>query len=357
MDKMNSFISNSRLFKRNEEFYRLLVSLKYFIPFVIFLLYVTYFFIKIGEIYRIEDVIQVQADNEMVLFGPALSDYTIEYKFSSAMSRDYEILIVGTSRVMQFRSNHFAMEMYNAGGIISNVGQIGFVVERLTAHKKPDYIIIGLDQNFFNERSRVLNENEENILNERLQNANNLRIPNLTALIRNLSGYFQLLYHNELVYINNIGINSNVYNTGFRNDGSYDYGDFSSISNRNKGLTDTLNRIQYEGLNFEYGNEVYFPAINEVKDFLEFASEQGIKVIGFMPPYSPSVCNYMKNYDYSYMSYSSNELVKIFDNYDFRYIDYSCSLNTDDLMFIDGFHGDENVYNMIAHELSNYLYS
>ena len=83
------------------------------------------------------------------------------------------------------------------------------------------------------------------------------------------------------------------------------------------------------------------------------AAQNEILVIGFMPPYAPSINDLMESKgSYEYINKVSIEINRLFRLYGYKYFDYTSMDNTNDSQYIDGFHGDETVYELIAREIN-----
>ena len=77
--------------------------------------------VRCGELEAIDVrfVVKMQhAKDSLVLYGPAYSDCTKLYKLEGAKAAKAGVLVLGTSRSMQFRSAMFSsnVRFYNAGG-------------------------------------------------------------------------------------------------------------------------------------------------------------------------------------------------------------------------------------------------
>ncbi|MEM7391341.1 MAG: hypothetical protein AAF492_03250, partial [Verrucomicrobiota bacterium] len=95
--------------------------------------------------------IQKQTADRSIIYGPAYSNPNPSYKFKAAVARKPEVLALGTSRVMQFRSWLFTQKpdaFYNAGGAVTKLPDI----QQFLALIEPDpkVILLGLDHYFFN---------------------------------------------------------------------------------------------------------------------------------------------------------------------------------------------------------------
>lgn len=104
---------------------------------------------RAGETWPIERVIHAQEANPNSFFArDAIDDGTFRYKYLQILRRHPEIVALGSSRVMQFRSEMFgrqAPSFYNAGGMIHSVQDLNDFIERLPQDATPKIAILGID--------------------------------------------------------------------------------------------------------------------------------------------------------------------------------------------------------------------
>jgi len=306
-----------------------------------------------GELLSIEDIYKEQLKNN-TLIGLAYSDRIQQIKLARISNYDYDVLILGTSRVMQIRDYFFSEEckVFNGGGLIKSLSDLDTVLKTLD-DKLPELIILGLDQNFFNPtwKANLSRESKPN-------NSTSIEIfsnsyKNLLSDL--LSGEINLL---KLIRSNNVGLTAAIYKDGFRPDGSYQYSRFfiDPESNPDYLFKDTFNRIKKGIGRFEYYVEYDYTAIKELKTFLANCYTQGVSVTCFFPPYAPCVLNRMKGFEkqYSLMFQLKDVLEPVFDEFGYKLIDYSdiTFLGVSDKEFIDGFHGSEKAHLRILIDMS-----
>jgi len=93
--------------------------------------------------------------------------------------------------------------------------------------------------------------------------------------------------------------------------------------------------------------------IEILEELLVYSKKNEIKLIGYFPPFAPSVNKMMNNpkYDYSYIKESSNLILQLFDEYGFKFKDFTNIDYYDDSFYLDGFHCNRNIYYYILREL------
>ena len=152
---------------------------------------------------------------------------------------------------------------------------------------------------------------------------------------------------------NRIGINANLKNSGFRNDGSLYYGSeiekliHKDSTSEDYNYKNTFQRIENGNKRFNYGNIIRQKSVVELAMFLHFCHANKINVIAFLPPFADQVYQKMqKSGHYGYLNDIYPKLKPIFKKYQFELYDYSSvSLcHSDDGETLDGFHGSEVTY-------------
>lgn len=328
-----------------------------FMPLILMTLVFGSFSLISQEIYLFDNVINIS--DEDILYGVAFSDYTVEYKYKNLVLRNPEIAIIGTSRVMQFRQVYFENDtIYNAGGIISQIGHLEPLLRQLIEEGiVPDTIIVGLDQYFFNSNWDPIRKSDSLRYLSRLRNAPSIVVPNRIRLLKEVLSEPPLLFNSSLISSKNFGLQGKVFNQGFRQDGSYYYGRYYELGERSDpDFINTIDRIENGHSRFEYAEDYNPKSIQELRSFLTLSKEYGINVTGFMPPFAPSINKVMsENGNYSYINSVSIEIEDLFNEYNYKYYDFTSMTETNDKNYIDGFHGDENVYKIITSYISEFI--
>jgi hypothetical protein len=133
---------------------------------------------------------------------------------------------------------------------------------------------------------------------------------------------------------------------GFRSDGSEQYGDFL--------IADWLWQPQQRENHLEmmrrgeqmyvYGDTVSEPSLNELSVLLDFAAQNDIMVIGFLPSYAPELWERMiARGNHRYIDALTPRLADLFAAHGFPFFDFSdgASTGTADDEFFDGWHASE----------------
>jgi len=306
-----------------------------------------------GENFTSLDVV-IKSDKKS-LIGYAYNEKNYRYlKWKKiAVSHKFDILALGSSRVLQFRQNMFTTRFYNAGYTISSIADFVPFLESLPKEKLPNYLIIGLDQFMFNKKWDSITTYKSSTFWTKAFHL----YPKPKTVIEVWKDIFDAKYSFTIPnYKNNtqlVGLNACIYQTGFRNDGSMYYRkDIQKrLSNdstaRDYNFEETFSRIKYQNLQFKYGNEVNPKAIEELEKLLNYCQKNSIYVVAILPPFANAVnqkMNALRKYNYIKQIYPN--CISLFKNYGFELYDYTNpkAFNGNDIEMIDGFHGGEMSY-------------
>lgn len=305
----------------------------------------------------LREVALVQAGSTPVLYGRAYRVNFFAYKLIAAQIRMPKVLILGSSHVMQFRSQFFNKQpaaFYNAGGAIHNLSEIQEFLSNLAPAQTPEVLILGLDQAWFNAHGasgfserRVGDPIDEEYWppTDRLMNLSKEAFSDVLAGKIRLNG---LLNRTEPAYgAQAIGLNAIVHGVGFRNDGSLQWGPailkLPSLTDRLRPGIDQMNANTFYYARAEH---VVESRINEVEALLRYAAHRNIYVIAFSPPFAPTMYRRMMNDSgYQYLPEMASRLAELFVSYRFTYFDFSdaASVGAVDDDMLDDSHPSEFV--------------
>lgn len=336
------------------------------IPLIAIFGLVLYILIQSKELLTISTIINTQLSNkENSLIGLAYSDPVFYYKNQLSLLTKPKILALGGSRVMQFRDLFFLRksDFINAGGGVQNIKAFIPFLKKMSPIYKPEILIINLEQTYFNDNFL------DNFNTADYQRCISSEPSKMSIIQSSYKKIFSDLRDgkinlNKLYHFKNkslIGIAAVMNDNGFRSDGSYHYGEIIKSEDRVacKFLKDTFERIEKGNSRFEYGDEVSGSALKDLEELLIYCKENKIYVVGFLPPYAPSVINKLKSkgHKYDYIWKINSNVSPIFKKYSYAWYDFT-DLNESDVdvadkEFIDGFHGSEVTYAKIFIKISN----
>lgn len=289
------------------------------------------------------------------IIGFAYNQKSYEYlKWSKInTSSKFEVISLGSSRVLQFRENMFNVPFYNAGYTISSITDFKPFLESISKEKYPKYLIIGLDQWMFNEKWDDLQGEKS----KRGWSKSYEKYPSGRTIIRVywdlINGKYSFNILKDKGRWGKIGLDARLNGKGLRNDGSMLYGNIiEKLLSGDKDLEDynysnTFERIDNGNKRFEYADYVNVNAKIELDVFLDFCKKNSIEVVAFLPPFADKVIEKMKaKGKYGYVDKIYSEISPIFTKYDYEIFDFSSVsiLGSNDMETLDGFHGGEVTY-------------
>lgn len=322
--------------------------LLFLIPFYfvgLFIGVVYYVGCETGEFDDFDRLIEVQRQDHSVFIGMGYNEQNAYYKLKNANYYQADVISLGTSRVMQFKNDYFSVNFYNCGGAVSwNYDEYLNFLKNL--NYTPKIIILGLDQWVFNDawnQSCIVYKNYRPI---ELIDRNSIAME--WEMIQDFI-YHRWNFYSIRNYPMNYGFNGKMKDTGFEWDGSYYYGDIyrNPETQRDYMFVNTFDRIEGGYNRFEWGEHVDEETCAYLIAFLEYCKENEIEVIGFAPPFAPSVYDKMLvSGNYGYLNEMNCRCEELFEEYGYSYFDYTdvSRLGISNSYFIDGFHGSEVAY-------------
>ncbi len=258
----------------------------FLVPVIIFLLIPFLILLFSKENFYNLNKIKINENKYLVGFAYNEDNYNyLKYKYIQDQKK-IEVLVLGSSRVLQFRSEMFIKSFFNAGFTVKSVSDFEEVLRQLPKDKLPKYLIIGLDQWMFN---KSYDDLKADIFEEK--NSTNLNTNNsANGLVQFKNIYLdifsQKLTMRKLVMHNDytpIGINAIINDTGFRNDGSMQYGiQIQKLLSGNKTAEDfkyqdTFERIRNGNRRFEYAKNMNIETLPVLESLLKFCTQNKIR--------------------------------------------------------------------------------
>lgn len=310
--------------------------------------------LRSGELCDTHAAAQSLAEGEPLFMGLAYRDDTRAIKQLVASEKKAELLVLGTSRSMQFRGGFFETDsFYNAGGAVAFAPDFLPFLQSLPKDALPSRLLVVLDQYFYNESWGAKEQwpGEKPYTFTKAQGSAYL----WRAMQNYASGRFSLknaLFPQE----NTLGLAAAGRGSGFYPDGSYSYGRqaLDPSLGSDVGFQDTYQRIFLGTNRFEFGDTPCAFDLAATEELLAFCKENGIQVTAVLPPYAPSVYQRMESSGkYGYLDALMPALKPVFEQYGFEIFDYTYLPETNDAQYIDGFHGSDRVYAALCARLAD----
>ena len=321
----------------------------FLIPIAAIFIFPIIIFIVGREYYSAEHAAETQMIRPETLFGLAYTDENKSYKEALIAKLDPEILVLGTSRSGQFRSDLFKKENHfgNASNAVTSISEMKQFIEHLP-NSSTKIIMLGLDQEMF---FKDIPKPDQNGIFDRFKN---LFVASWKSPYEDYYyGKFSLSeLQKQSVETTSIGLNALVNGRGFRSDGSFRDG---------KKLDETLapqvaidigkevSEIQNNRGSFLYGEQMRQKDLDDLASILELCKKRGIYAIGFLPPYPKAFYDEYARVDDIYRQQISNlpaAISDIFSQYHFGFFDFSDIgiVQAPDSEFSDIRHGTDKIY-------------
>ena len=300
-----------------------------------------------------DKTIDLQRDQRFGTIVMGYNEQTPYYKRSNADYYQADVIALGTSRVMQFKSEFFLTSFYNCGGAVEgNYSEYRNFLDNLKYD--PEVVLIGLDPWVFNDE-----------WNKHYNDYSDLYVPikkterSLPAMIKNMYSDFlekKWSFRDLNNYPECYGFNGRINGDGYEPDGSYSYTAFYRdpvISNELR-FKDTIDRIDNGVNRFEFGEHIDTDTLRQLDGFLSYCNEHDIYAVGFSAPFAPTVNHRMvSSGNYEYLSEIPSACAQVFEKYGFEYYDFTdvSFLGLTDEYYLDGFHGSDIVYATLLEEM------
>lgn len=309
--------------------------------------------VRTHEITPTETILERSAQGGVSLIGLAYRDDTRSYKHTVAGEVAPEVLVLGTSRSMQFRGQFFDTDsFYNAGGGVAYLTEVQYFLSTLPKEALPKHLLLVLDQYFYNTTWSSVDVGREPAAYTCEQP--NRRFALRRAMMDYCDGKYSLLQALQTpddVY----GLSAVGRSAGFYGDGSYSYG--AAVEHPEKSsdylFKDSLSRISLGVSRFEYGDMPDETMLEYTEFLLRWCEQNQIQVTAILPPYAPTVWQAMQDSGhYAYIDGILPALEPLFARYGGEIFNYSFLPETQDAQYIDGFHGSDRVYAVVCARLA-----
>jgi len=296
---------------------------------------------KLGESGSYDKIINEQIKYN-VLLGRKLGDVQLEYKIIGTKIIKPEVLILGTSRIMQFKHEFFQPQtMYNAGvaaSISRGLKGMKTLLDAVNESTYISYIIIGLDPWIFN--PNYPENKTENIIKNKIKNILS-STPYLFSVLRKIKliissrprAYQQLITkeYSSLHYlfeerrVNGFGLASKMHDSGYRFDGSRQYAANHQANWIDQSVISYMHSLEEDNYRFPPASNIYYNSLTELKQLLDYAKSRKIKVIGFLPPFAPNFYKALTTMDNRamFMKKYETEVCETFVSSGFKCYNYS----------------------------------
>lgn len=261
----------------------------------------------------------------------------------------FDIIALGSSRVLLFEEHMFKERFYNAGYSVKKLKDILGFMETIPKDKLPDHLLLGLDQWMFN-----TNWNTQGTIRKAAYWEEQFKQkPSFSEIKSVYKDLWSLKYSLRDIWSveTKLGLNANINERGIRTDGSMNYG--LALGDDYQDFSRTLRYIDKGVSRFKYGEDFDENMIDDLKILLEFCKAQKIHVTAILPPFPELVSMRLHGGKHEYVFKLFDGIAPLFEKFAFDLFDFTsmAHLGVKDLEFMDGFHGRKTVYQRIIYEI------
>lgn len=323
----------------------------FLLPFFTIVLSGLGFSIYTGDAMPYQMVADLQFSQPPVLYNTTTQQQIFHYKLTFLPMRQIRLLILGSSRMLGFRSlfaNKMPDAAYNAA-VPSSFPDITLAfLDALDDSVRPEVIIWGLDQVWFNadfENWGAIRIEDNPTEPERiLLNSRDLWM----AILKGEAAIDSLFSRVDPIYGGlALGRSAILTGTGYRSDGSYQLSR-SVISDpleaNRRLIAGHIRKFEQRVESYQPGTAINLDKIALIDRTLADFRAQGVTVIGFLPPYAAALYErMMASGDFTYIEQAAAALQSVFERHNFAFYDFSDarSIGVSDQMMWDGWHMTE----------------
>jgi hypothetical protein len=306
-----------------------------------------YLFIRnVGETMSFDEIVARQ-QAEHAIYGPAYSGVDFRYRLALIKNRRPDILIVGASRVMEYREEAFRSSFVNAGGAMNHMNEgLLFLKEAFKVHR-PKVLIIGLESSWFIDEFAAPTVFDSHAADETSLTRDKLLDPLAQILKRKirLRDFLKVISGHPVetkVFANtHYGLAAMADVRGSLPDGSALY---TSViggieTPEAAGLLDIREHIRRGVKRYEWAAHTSRARWKIFEEIVALCKENHVKLVTFLNPYAPSARAAMAamkpRYDYIDELNAALSARTDFEYYDFR---DPKAIGSSECEFLDGHH-------------------
>lgn len=314
---------------------------------------------KMGEL-SLPAVVAAQLQHQsgkICLFGSALVNGGFHYKTMLYDRIRPEVVGLGSSRVLNFRSDMFNGSFMSLGGAFNSLSEGEALVRHILAHHKPKFIFFGIDFWWFNSvyLSPAFHFSPPALADESLSPITKM-LKVMTYLAEGKVRFSEVFGATTDPFYDNchLGMQAKKFRDGFAPDGSYYYGGY--ISGRRKAddqrFEKTIGKVMAGLGRFCYDNTLSPVHLATFDRIVAMLQASGVPTVYFFPPLPKVVVEAMaKRPDgYAYFEklrkYVKEKGLVVHDFTDMT------PFGGTDCEFLEGIHGGDVLYARILQELA-----
>ncbi|MGM9539264.1 hypothetical protein [Anaerovibrio sp.] len=313
----------------------------------------------LGEFRELYSDDEILSESDDILLGSAITESSL-IKFKIVEQKKPKVVAIGSSRVMQFRSNYFIdKDFFTMGGTAGSLMDADKTFKKIKKSYTPDVVILGVDLWWLNPNfSHVstlgcLDEIRESKYKKYFQ---------LIKFMKDNAEMRGMLFHLDDIKERDavggrrtVGLSAAVKSDGYRlADGSYQYGHFLTADFKTAAelFQDTHKRLDDRNRRFEAADDIDYREFERLKSLVREMTKAGCHVIVFLPPFPDEIYSrmssndewrfFLANFENSVKECCAEEKVQFFDFSNVLWV------GSNDDECLDGFHGSEMTYTKIV---------
>lgn len=295
-----------------------------------------------GELTPDATIAAAEAGQASTTVGLILTDPTYYIELHATLAEKPEILILGSSRSRQLRSDFFSpgTPVYTAGAVVQDIRSLQEYLDDIPRADDPKVIMVGLDPRLF---SANYDATQPTTIADLLTNPISRE-----DVLANWSLVYQYFFEKKFSIgqianaSNTIGLLAAADGEGYRNDGSYDPGVEVYMPQQ---TTEYFSDIADGVSGFQHDSSLSPPLLADLDAFLADCASRDIYVAAFTPPFSPEIYAALmaRAGDYGYITGIDAAVEPIFAKYHFAFYDFTnpATLGLTDRDMQDGQHPTE----------------
>jgi hypothetical protein len=304
------------------------------------------FLARCGEFETVDHIVKEQQGRD-ALYYSAIRTVTYPYKLSLFHQIKPDIVVLGSSRVFQFRSPAFSRTFVNMGGAMGSFENGAALMKEMALSHKPDVVIMGLDPWFFLSTAAQFHIGNQAATGQEFQ-VDMMFLPCDWLLRGKVSprDYFGVLLGRRPSPVPALGVYAVTRMDGYYKDGSfYNLGTitgFHSFADRK--FLNVVNKVNNGMEAFKYEKSVDPKRWQEFAAMVAVARQHNIRLITFLTPLPARILDLMAGLGdkYAYIDELRARLPEMSEHH-YDFLDPR-TFGSSDCEFIDGEHGGEITY-------------
>lgn len=289
------------------------------------------------------------------LMGAEAEDFKpLQYKYLKS-----GIVIVGSSRSMQFKSQYFNQPSFTFGGTVHNIYGLRAVITETLKNHKPKAMILQMDYWWFNPKYLRGIEKKRQLIYKRFRD--NLKLAYEPYIWLAKGKLTKKQFIDAILGLQDqgtckLGIMGTLQHKGYVRDGSYFYGSKYTEFNEEDGFFEEIEAIDDE--TFRSGGDPNTIDEERLKIFVETLEQLDREKIDYVivfPPFAPNVYAYLEGKQPGFLKFMNTVVRRVKDVSKAKVYNFHdpATIQTTNCEFLDGDHGGQTSYARILYKLKN----